>query len=158
MAQKRRSAADQLDVGMHAIRKIEPIWGLIAATSGLSVLLYFAFVRDFGAIQTPEIAWYVIALLVLFTERFPVELEFRRSSHSFSLTDIPLSVALVFTTGSHAFWAIVGGSLVALLLRRLPFVKFCFNVAQLSLVTTVMLAVVHFAAQIDDDFSWLTWG
>ena len=100
----------------------------------------------------------MIALLVLFTERFPVELEFRRSSHSFSLTDIPLSVALVFTTGSHAFWAIVGGSLIALALRRMPLVKFCFNVAQLALATTVMLVVVHVAAQVDDGFGFLTWG
>ncbi|MDA0169559.1 EAL domain-containing protein [Solirubrobacter taibaiensis] len=145
-------------MGLRAIRKIEPIWGLIAVTSAISAILYFVFVRHSGAIQTPEIAWYVIALLVLFTERFPVELEFRRSSHSFSLTDIPLSVALVFTTGSHAFWAIVGGSLIALALRRMPIVKFFFNVAQLSLATTVMLVIVHFAAQVDDGFGFLTWG
>jgi diguanylate cyclase (GGDEF)-like protein len=140
------------------LRKLEPIWVLIAATSALAAGLYFAFVRHFESIQSPEIAWYVIAVLVLVTERFPVALEFRRSSHSFSLTDIPLSVALVFTTGSHAFWAIVGGATIALLLRRLPFVKFCFNVAQFALVTAVMLAIVHAAAQIEQDFGWLTWG
>ncbi|WP_211339806.1 putative bifunctional diguanylate cyclase/phosphodiesterase [Solirubrobacter pauli] len=144
-------------MGLRVIRKIEPIWGLIFALSVISAVLYFAFVRDFEAMQTPEIAWYVIAVLVLATERFPVELEFRRSSHSFSLTDIPLTVALIFTTGTHAFWAIVGGSLIALLLRRLPLIKFCFNVAQIALVANVMLVLVHLASGIDDDFGPLAW-
>ena len=56
--------------------------------------------------------------MVLVTERWPVELEFRRSAHSFSLTDVPLTLALVFATGTHAFVAVMAGTLVALLLRR----------------------------------------
>ena len=52
--------------------------------------------------------------MVFVTERWPVELEFRRSSHSFSLTDVPLTLALVFTSGTHAFVAVMAGALVAL--------------------------------------------
>ena len=52
--------------------------------------------------------------MVFVTERWPVELEFRRSSHSFSLTDIPLTLALIFTSGTHAFVAVMAGALVAL--------------------------------------------
>ena len=58
--------------------------------------------------------------MVLMCERWPVELEFRRSSHSFSLTDVPLSLALIFASGTHAFVAILVGTVIALLLRRLP--------------------------------------
>ena len=56
----------------------------------------------------------MLALLVLATERWPVELEFRRSSHSFSLTDIPMTLALVFASGTHAFFAMLVGMFVAL--------------------------------------------
>ena len=62
--------------------------------------------------------------MVLMCERWPVELEFRRSSHSFSLTDVPLTLALIFASGTHAFVAILCGTVIALALRRLPLVKF----------------------------------
>ena len=83
----------------------------------------------------PEIAWWGLGIMVLVTERWPVELEFRRSTHSFSLTDVPLTLALVFATGTHAFVAVMAGTFVALLLRRLPAIKFAFNLAQFALVT-----------------------
>src|SRR3954470_10617467 len=140
------------------LTSLEPIWGLIAFASAIATVLLYACVRHYQPIEGPEIPWWAIAVLVLTAERWPVELEFRRSSHSFSLTDIPLSVAFVFASGLHAFVAIVGGPLIALLLRRLPLVKFFFNVGQLALASTVMIVVVHFAARIDDDFGWLTWG
>ena len=94
---------------------------------------------------------------MLVTERWPVELEFRRSSHSFSLTDVPLTLALIFASGTHAFVAVILGSVVALLLRRLPPVKFFFNVAQFSFVMTVLLLVVHSASELDESFGWVTW-
>ena len=95
---------------------------------------------------------------VFITERWPVELEFRRSSYSFSLTDIPLTLALIFTSGTHAFVAVMAGTLVALLLRRGPAVKFAFNLAQFALVTSVLILIVHVAASADPGFGWITWG
>src|SRR3954470_11727906 len=138
------------------LTSLEPIWGLIAFASAIATVLLYACVRHYQPIEGPEIPWWAIAVLVLAAERWPVELEFRRSSHSFSLTDIPLSVALIFTSGPHAFVAITGGTVVALILRRLPFVKFCFNLAQLALVSSVMIVVVHVAAKADPGFGWLS--
>ncbi len=43
-----------------------------------------------------------MAITILLCERYPVALEFRQSSHSFSLTDVPLTLALVFASGTHA--------------------------------------------------------
>ncbi len=144
-----------------AIRKltsIEPIWGFIVLVGALASTLYLVLIRHYEPIQAPEIGWWMLAAMVVMCERWPVELEFRRSAHSFSLTDVPLSLALIFASGTHAFVAILSGTVVALLLRRLPAVKFCFNLAQLALVTCVMLLVVHVAAQADPGFGWLTWG
>ena len=140
------------------LTSIESVWGLNALAAALATVLYLVWVRHYDAIQGPEIAWWILAGLVLVSERWPVELEFRRSSHSFSLTDIPISLALVFAGGTHAFLAILTGTLVALLLRRLPVVKFCFNLAQLALASCVMIVVVQLASSSDPGFGWLTWG
>ncbi len=137
---------------------IEPVWWLNAAIALMAGALYLGFVRHYEAIHTPEIAWWVLALAIVVTERWPVELEFRRSSHSFSLTDVPFTLALIFASGPHAFLAITLGTAVALVLRRASAVKFAFNLAQFSLVTCVMVIVVQVAAGADPGFGWPTWG
>ena len=107
----------------------------------------------------PDVGWWwALGIMVFVTERWPVELEFRRSTHSFSLTDIPLTLALIFTSGTHAFVAVMAGALVALLLRRASAVKFAFNLAQFALVTSVLIVIVHLAASTDPGFGWITWG
>src|SRR3954447_17877278 len=145
------------------LARIEPVWWLNAVgclTPVIAVggaVTYFTLVRHYQPIHHHEIAWWAIAVAVVVTERWPVELEFRRSSHSFSLTDVPLTLALIFTSGTHAFVAVVSGSLIALLARRLPGVKFCFNLAQFAFVSSVLIIVVHLAATVDPGFGWITW-
>src|SRR5690242_237566 len=139
------------------IRSVEPVWwfnGVIALVAGL---LYFGVVRHYGPIHAPEIPWYALAIAILVTERWPVAFEFRHSSHSFSLTDVPFTLALVFASGAHGFVAIVTGALIALSLRRLPAVKFAFNLAQFAFVSAVLIIVVHAAERIDSGFGWPTW-
>ena len=88
------------------LSSIEPVWWLNAVIGAVAGVLYVVCVRHLEPIQRPEIAWWwTLGVMVLVTERWPVELEFRRSTHSFSLTDIPLTLALVFATGTHAFVA-----------------------------------------------------
>src|SRR3954447_3657623 len=108
---------------------IGPVWALNAVIGASAAALYFCFVRHYEPIHSPEIPWWAIGVAVLVSERWPVELEFRRSSHSFSLTDVPLTLALVFASGTHAFVAVLAGTLIALVMRRLPAVKFVFNLA-----------------------------
>jgi diguanylate cyclase (GGDEF)-like protein len=139
--------------------RIEPVWWLTAVIGAAAVVLWVASIRHLQPIQRPEIAWWwVLGIMVLATELWPVELEFRRSSHSFSLTDIPLTLALVFASGTHALLAVMAGAFVALVLRRLPPVKVAFNLAQFALVTSVLIILVHLAASADPGFGWLTWG
>jgi hypothetical protein len=53
-------------------------------------VLYLAWVRHLDPILGTDVGWWwVLAPMVFVTERWPVELEFRRSAHSFSLTDVP---------------------------------------------------------------------
>ena len=83
-------------------------------------MLYVVPIRHLEPIQDPGIGWWwVLGIIVFVTERWPVHLEFRRSAHSFSLTDVPLTLALIFATGTHAFVAVMAGTVVAMALRRL---------------------------------------
>ena len=149
-------------MGIRTIRRrlgsIESVWWLNALIGASSLALYVLWIHRLEPIQGPEITWWwTLGVMVFVTERWPVELEFRRSNHSFSLTDIPLTLALLFATGTHAFVAVMGGALVALLLRRLPPIKFALNLAQFALVTAVLIVGVHVAASFDPGFGWLTW-
>ena len=140
------------------LKSIEPVWWLIAGIATAAAVLYLAWIRHFDPILGADVSWWwALGLMVFVTERWPVELEFRRSAHSFSLSDVPLTLALVFTSGTHAFVAVMAGALVALLLRRVSGVKFAFNLAQFALVTSVLLVIVHAAASVDSGFGWITW-
>jgi diguanylate cyclase (GGDEF)-like protein len=140
------------------VSSIERVWWLNAAIGAAAGILYLVWVRHLEPIQHPEIAWWAIGAMVLVAELWPVVLEFRRSTHSFTLTDVPLTFALIFATGTHAFFAVVAGTLVALLLRRVSPVKSAFNLAQYALVVSVLIIVVHLAASVDPGFGWITWG
>src|SRR5688572_18957689 len=149
-------------MGIRAARarptSIERVWWLTVLIGSAAVVLYLAWIRHLAPILGPDGGWWwALGIMVLVTERWPVEVEFRRSTYSFSLTDIPLTLALIFTSGTHAFVAVMAGTLLALLLRRGPAVKFAFNLAQFALVTSVLILTVHGAAAADPGFGWLTW-
>jgi diguanylate cyclase (GGDEF)-like protein len=119
------------------------VWILNAAIVGGSVVLLAGPVRGYEPIASPELPWWLLAFLVAATERWPVHLEFRRSAHSFSLTDVPVTIALIFCGGPAGVAAIAAGSVVALALRQLPPVKFVFNLAQFVFTTALGYVVVH---------------
>ena len=147
-----------LRAAVRRLPSIEPVWWLSAGIGAVAAALYLLLIRHEAAIQGPEIASWALAIMVIVTERWPIELQFRRATHAFTLTDVPLTLALVFATGTHAFFAVLAGLLVAVLLRRMPLVKIVFNLAQYALVTAVLIVVVHLAASADPGFGWITWG
>jgi len=134
--------------------RVHTVWWLNAAvlttTLGLVML-----VAGYDRVADGGLPWWVLAVAIAATERWPVELQFRRSSHAFSLTDIPLTLALLFTTGPEALAAVACGSAVALGMRRMPAIKFAFNLGQFLLATSVGLVVVHTVA--GGDFGPLAW-
>jgi diguanylate cyclase (GGDEF)-like protein len=139
-----------------AVRKPEPIWLLNAGLAAAAVALYVV-VRRYAPAQSPALAWWLLAPVVLATERWPVELHFGRSSHSFSLTDIPVTIALVFAGGGDAMIGLALGAAAAFSLRRLPPVKLAFNIAQYALITGVSVLVARIGIGLDPGFGWLSW-
>src|SRR5829696_2257880 len=139
------------------IRGINRVWLLNLAIAVGAGALIAGPVEGYDAIAEPELPWWLLAGIVAATERWPVHLEFRRSAHSFSLTDVPVTLALIFCSGTAGVAAIAAGSAVALLLRRLPAVKVAFNLAQHTLSVALGFVVVHVIAGGVPTFGPLLW-
>ena len=131
-----------------AIRRIEPIWFFISALPRWPSTLYVVSGPPLRAIHAPEIAWWILALMVLMCERWPVELEFRRIV-ALLLADRRAADAGADLRLRHATRSSRSSSARSSrsLLRRLPADQVRFNLAQFALVSAVLLIVVHVAAE-----------
>ncbi len=117
---------------------------MIAAAA---LALYVFGVRDLtpfrGAMMIP---WGVLAVGFAASELTVVHIEFRRDAHSVSLNEIPLVVALVFTSPSHLVLAqLLGAGAVLVLHRRQALLKLCFNLAHFAFEDCVAIVVFHFS-------------
>src|SRR4051812_4521586 len=136
---------------------VPPIWRLNTAILVAAGALLASVVGDLRPLEPAILPWWLLAGAIAMTERWPVNLEFRRSAHSFSLTDLPLTLSLMFLGGTEGFLAVALGGAVALYLRRLPAVKFVFNLGQFLLATCLGMLVVHALGRMDGGFGWATW-
>jgi diguanylate cyclase (GGDEF)-like protein len=76
-----------------------------------------------------------------------VHVHFRRSSHSFSLADLPFVFGLAFAGGdAFVLGALAGAGTAWVLHRRMAPVKLAFNLAQLALASCAAVVVVHAVA------------
>src|SRR2546430_8673144 len=114
------------------VAAVHPVWWLNAAIVGATALLVLGPVGGLRPLASPEVPWWLLAAAIAVTERWPVHVEFKRSAHSFSLTDVPVSLALIFASGPHALVGMLVGSAIALRFRRLPAIKFAFYLSQFS--------------------------
>jgi len=139
------------------LRAIHPVWRLNVAISTAAVLLWLGPVNQYAPIAEPVLPWWLLALAIAVAETWPVNLEFRRSAHSFSLTDIPLTLGLLFSSGGDAVLGIVAGGALALAVCRLPPVKFVFNLAQFALVASAGVLIVRGIGGADATMGPETW-
>jgi diguanylate cyclase (GGDEF)-like protein len=142
---------------MTRVREVNRVWILNAGVTLAILAMLVGPVSGYGPISEPEIPWWLLALAVAATERWPVHLEFRRSAHSFSLTDVPLTLALIFCAGTAGVAAVATGSAVALVFRKLPAIKFAFNLAQHTFSVALGFVVVHLIAGAAPTFGPLVW-
>jgi diguanylate cyclase (GGDEF)-like protein len=125
-------------------RELHPVWVLNLVVLAIAGALYAGPVKGLPALASPHLPWWLVALAFAVAERCVVHVHFRRGAHSFSLGDIPLVFGLLFCTAEGVVAACLVGSAVVLLLdRRLPPIKFIFNVAQFALATCIAVLVVH---------------
>src|SRR5215208_886582 len=143
------------------VRHFNRVWVLNAAIAVGCAALLVGPVRGYDAIVSTEVPWWLLALAVAATERWPVHVDFARnwrvSAHSFSLTDVLVTLTLIFYVGIAGVAAVAVGSGIALALRRLPAVKFVFNLAQFAFATALAYVAVHAIAGSDPAFGPLLW-
>jgi diguanylate cyclase (GGDEF)-like protein len=125
-------------------RRIHPVWGLNVALIGTAAALYTGPVHGLQPLAHPHLPWWAIAIAFAIAERCVVHLHFRRGAHSFSLGDIPLVFGVIFCSAeSFVLGCLLGCGLVLLFDRRLPPVKFVFNIGQLAVHACIAILIVH---------------
>jgi diguanylate cyclase (GGDEF)-like protein len=118
------------------------VWWYNAALLAVCAGLALSISIDRPPIAHPHVPWWVLAVSFALAERCVVHLHFRRSSHSFSLGELPLVFGLIFARPSHLLLALAVSTVPVLAFeRRLPAVKTVFNLAQLTLTTCLAIAV-----------------
>jgi diguanylate cyclase (GGDEF)-like protein len=125
-------------------RDLHPVWALNVVLLLTAAALFFGPVRGLAPPASPHLPWWLIAIAFAIAERCVVHVHFRRGAHSFSLGDIPMVFGLLFCSASGLVLASLTGTAIVLLLdRRLPPIKFIFNLAQFTLTTCIAVLVLH---------------
>jgi diguanylate cyclase (GGDEF)-like protein len=118
------------------------IWSLVAAMTAGALALYGTVLHGESAVAGPAVPWWVLALLFLLAESFPVHLHFRSETHTLSLSELAMVVGLFFATPAALLLAVVAGSGAAFVfVRRQRAVKSAFNLAQFALSVAVSVVV-----------------
>src|SRR3954452_18551992 len=116
---------------------------LTAVVGAMAAALHWLVVRHFTTLAAPvHPPLPVLTAAFTFTEVFVVHLQFRRESHSFSLSELSLVIGLLFCRPEDIVMARLVVAAIALLLHRRQFgTKLLFTLAQLSLQATVAVTL-----------------
>jgi diguanylate cyclase (GGDEF)-like protein len=134
-------------------------YALSAALAVAAGVIFVTVDLRIDPIPTPvRLPWLALAAAFAVAEIFVVHLHIRRNAHSFSLSEVPLVVGLIFIAPVALITARMVGALVALVLhRRQRGVKLVFNIAHFTLETCVALAIFRTVLGDADPISWRGW-
>src|SRR3954454_2652827 len=131
---------------------------ITAALTAVAVALFVIVVRPLpGAPTAMSLPWVLWAAAFAVSEAFPVHVQVKKDSHTFSVSDLVLAAGLVLTTPSHLVVAQVLGVAAALLVhRRQRGLKLAFNTALFALTGTVATTVyAMLSAPLAQTWYWL---
>jgi len=152
------NASSRLSGALARARHVHPVWGLNVVLTATAIALYAGPVHGLQPLAHPELPWWSIAIAFAIAERCVVHLHFRRGAHSFSLGDIPLVFGLIFCSAeAFLLGCLLGTAIVLLFDRRLPPVKFVFNISQFAVHACVAILVIHALAPVSDHVDERTW-
>ncbi len=134
------------------------VWALTAVMSVVVVVSAFG-LRDLGSmLESAPWAWLLLIPGIWLAEVTVVHLEFRRDAHSFSMSEIPLTLGLLFVSPLQLLAAqVIGMTLAFSVVRKQPVLKKTFNVAQFSLQAVVAIVVFRLATNDANLFTTRPW-
>ena len=111
------------------------VWLLNLGIGSLATSLFVLFVMPMQARRSHRaMPWLALAALFYAAEILVVHFQFRREIHTFSLSEIPFVLGLLFATPVEFVLAnVIGAALALVIHRRQAPIKLAFNVAQFAL-------------------------
>jgi diguanylate cyclase (GGDEF)-like protein len=132
------------------------VWILNAALALAAAALWVHLHGTAAPEVSVRLPWWALAAAFVATEACVVHIHFRRSTHSFTLGEIPLVLGLLFAAPADVVVAwVLGSALVLVFQRALPSLRIVFNIAQIG--ATAGLAGVVFVALSDGGFGPQAW-
>src|SRR3954449_9834477 len=131
---------------------------ITTALAAVAVALFVVVVHPLpGAPTALNLPWVLWAAAFAISEAFPVHVQVKKDSHTFSVSHLVLAAGLVLTTPSDLVVAQVVGVAAALLVhRRQRGLKFAFNTALFALTGTVATTVyAMLSAPLAETWYWL---
>ncbi|HVI19265.1 MAG TPA: GAF domain-containing protein, partial [Gaiellales bacterium] len=131
---------------------------ITTALAAVAVALFVIVVRPLpGAPTALNLPWVLWAAAFAISEAFPVHVQVKKDSHTFSISDLVLAAGLVLAQPSHLVAAQAGGVAVALFVhRKQRGLKLAFNAALCALTACVATSVyAAVSAPLSETWYWL---
>ncbi|MEA2676326.1 MAG: hypothetical protein QOJ81_467 [Chloroflexota bacterium] len=144
---------------IHRVTDFGPVTRFVGLLWLGGFVLWGAILWAIGPLPAPmHLPWPVLAVLFFAAERFVVDLEVREQTHSFSLSEIALLLALIFAAPSDLLIGQTIGAGLALSLRpgQRP-IKFLFNLANFAVCSAVALLVFRLIIGGSDPLGLFGW-
>lgn len=140
------------------VRSIPRIW-MLTAVIALAAAAMASWVSGFPALESPfRVPWWALAIGFFAAELAVVHTQFNRDAHSFSMSEVPLVIALFASSPLELIVGqVIGSAIVLAVHRRQTAVKFFFNLSQFVLVSTVTVAIFRVIVAGADPHGVLGW-
>ncbi|MDH3260613.1 MAG: ATP-binding protein [Acidimicrobiia bacterium] len=140
------------------VRGTTKVWWMAAIIAGAAAAIWYS-VLDLPVLRdSPQLPWWALAIGFYVSELAVVHLRFRKDAHSFSMSEIPLVLGLFFATPAHlALGQLVGTAAVYAFHRRLPPIKFAFNIAQFAFQGALAITVFRGIVALGDPLGMIGW-
>ena len=119
------------------------VWAFSVFLAVAAVALYLQVLDGRALVPAPIVVpWPVVALGFFLAETKVVEVNFRRETHSLSLSEIPAVVGFFFLTPADYLGALLIGTIAALVVvSRQSSLKILFNVSNFAVTAVVALSI-----------------
>lgn len=121
------------------------MWILAVALASTAIALAVGPLRLIEPLPVPiAVPWWTVAIGFALAEIYVAHLQFRRDAHSFSLSEIPLVIGLIFLSPTNLVLAqLVGAGFALVVHRRQSPLKLVFNLSHFCIEAILAAIIFH---------------